>query len=108
MTADYDGYPCVALYYDYTNNSKESESAMMADYSIKVFQNGLECDTTFLSYDDKEEAFNNYLKEVLPGTTVNVAKAYRIKDMSDVTVQIKELWNWNDPKSTTVTFNLGN
>ncbi|ENY93451.1 hypothetical protein HMPREF1093_03527 [Hungatella hathewayi 12489931] len=108
MTADYDGYPCVALYYDYTNNSKESESAMMADYSIKVFQNGLECDTTFLSYDDKEEAFNNYSKEVLPGTTVNVAKAYRIKDMSDVTVQIKELWNWNDPKSTTVTLNLRN
>lgn len=106
MTADYDGYPCVAIYYDYTNKSQESDSALMADYSITVFQNGLECDTTFLSYDDREEAFSNYSKEVLTGTTVNVAKAYRIKDMSDITVQIKELWNWNDPKTMSITLKL--
>lgn len=98
----------MAIYYDYTNKSQESDSALMADYSITVFQNGLECDTTFLSYDDREEAFSNYSKEVLTGTTVNVAKAYRIKDMSDITVQIKELWKWDNQKTTTVTLKLGN
>lgn len=103
---DYDGYPCVALYYDYTNKDTESSGAYLADYSITVYQNGVECDTTFLSYDEIDDSMDNYTKKILPGTTVNVAKAYRISDMSDITVEIKELWSWDNPKTETITLKL--
>ena len=103
---DYDGYPCVALYYDYTNKKTEPTGAYLADYSITVFQNGVECDSAYLSYDEREEAFDNYSKKVMSGTTLNVAKAYRISDMSDITIQIKEMWNWSNPRVDTVTLSL--
>ena len=103
---DYDGYPCVALYYDYTNKDAEPTGAYLADYYITVFQNGVECDSAFLSYDEREEAFDNYTKKVTTGTTINVAQAYRISDMSDITIQIKEMWNWSNPRVDTVTLSL--
>ena len=103
---DYDGYPCVALYYDYTNKDAESSGAYLADYSFTVYQNGVECDSTFLSYDEIDDSMDNYTKKILPGTTVNVAKAYRISDMSDITVEIKELWSWDNPKTETITLKL--
>ncbi|WP_148510133.1 DUF5067 domain-containing protein [Hungatella hathewayi] len=99
-TADYDGYPCLIIYYDFTNKEAEAKGAWLSDYSMKVFQNGVECDNTFLSYDNKDTALDNYSKDVLPGTTINVAQAYRITDMSDVTIQIKELWNWSGNAKT--------
>ncbi len=103
---DYDGYPCVALYYDYTNKDVEPTGAYLADYYITVFQNGIECDSAYLSYDEREEAFDNYSKKVTTGTTINVAKAYRISNMSDITVQIKEMWKYDNPKVETITLSL--
>lgn len=106
FSSDYDGYPCVALYYDYTNKNSEPKSACFADYSITVFQNGVECNSTFMPYNNKEEAFDNYIKKITTGTTLHVAHAYRITDKSDITVQIRELWNWDNPKIETITLNL--
>lgn len=106
IDTDYDGYTCLSLYYDYTNTDTESTGAWLADYSMTVFQNGIECDTTFMSYENKDRAFDNYNKDVLPGTKVNVAKSYRISDMSDVTIQIKEHWNWENPKKVSATLKL--
>ena len=84
----------------------QSLLAHIADYYITVFQNGVECDSAFLSYDEREEAFDNYTKKVTTGTTINVAQAYRISDMSDITIQIKEMWNWSNPRVDTVTLSL--
>lgn len=66
-----------------------------------MFQNGVECTSAYI-WDDRDESMNNYSKDVLQNVTVNVAKSYKLKDMSDVTIQIKELWNWTNPKSETV------
>ena len=106
IVMDYDGYPSLALYYDYTNNDTEATGAWLADYSIKVFQNGVECDSTVAAYDETDDAMDNYSKDVLPGTTINVARVYRLADKSDVTIQIKELWNWDNPQTQSVTLSL--
>lgn len=107
LASDYDGYSCVILYYDFTNKKSESQSALLADYYITAFQNGIECDTTWLSYDDRDEALDNYSKKVTQGTTIKVGKAYRIKDKTPLTLEIKELFKWNNPNVQTVTLNIG-
>lgn len=102
VVTDYDGYPALVIYYDYTNKDPEATGAWLADYSMKVFQNGLQCDTTF-AFDFSDDSIDNYSKDILTGTTVNVAQMYRLTDMTDVTIQIKELWNWDNPQSQSVT-----
>lgn len=103
---DYDGYPCVALYYDYTNTDTEPTGAYLADYHITVYQNGIECDITSLPFDEDDEAVHNYIKKVTSGTTINVAQVFRLSDMSDITIEIEELWNWSNPKKQTITLSL--
>lgn len=107
LTSDYDGYSCIVLYYDFTNKKSEPQSALLADYYITAFQNGVECDTTWLSYDDRDEALDNYSKKVTQGTTIKVGKAYRIKDKTPLTLEIKELFKWDNPNVQTVTLNIG-
>ena len=107
LASDYDGYSCVILYYDFTNKKSESQSALSADYYITAFQNGVECDTTWLSYDNRDEALDNYSKKVTQGTTIKVGKAYRIKDKTPLTLEIKKLFKWNNPNVQTVTLNIG-
>ena len=63
---DYDGYPCVALYYDYTNKDAEPTGAYLADYYITVFQNGVECDSAFLSYDERKKHLTTTLRRSQP------------------------------------------
>jgi hypothetical protein len=103
---DYDGYACVILYYDFTNKDAESQSSQFSDSYITVFQNGVECDRTFLSYDEQDEALKNYSKKVTQGTTTKVAQAFRIKGMSPLTIEIKELWKWSNPNIQTTALNI--
>lgn len=105
ITKDYDGNKCVVLYYDFTNKKSDPQGAWLADYSIKVFQNGVECDTAYI-WDGRDDAMDNYSKDVMQGTTINVAKAYKVQDNSDLTIQIKELWKWSNPKTQTVTLKI--
>lgn len=107
LASDYDGYSCIILYYNFTNKKSEPQSAPLANYYITAFQNGVECDTTWLSYDDRDEALDNYSKKVTQGTTIKVGKAYRIKDKTPLTLEIKELFKWNNPNVQTVTLNIG-
>ena len=56
--------------------------------------------------DERDQALDNYSKEVLQGVTINVAQAYKLQDRSDVFIQIRELWNWDNPKKQTATLNI--
>ncbi|MCI9106524.1 MAG: DUF5067 domain-containing protein [Lachnospiraceae bacterium] len=102
---DYNGDMCLALYYDFTNKRADSQWAGISDYDITLFQNGVECKTT-LVLDERDQALDNYSKEVLQGVTINVAQAYKLQDRSDVFIQIRELWNWDNPKKQTATLNI--
>lgn len=102
---DYNKNQCLVLYYDFMNKDNEAQSAVLSNYSIKVFQNGIECDYAII-INDRDDSMENYSKDIMPGTIVNVGRAYKLQDKSDVTIQIKELWNWSNPKSQMVTLHI--
>lgn len=107
ISTDYEGNPCVIIYYNYTNKKDEERSAMGNSCYIEAYQNGVECDHATISYSVKNQAIENHYKSVLPGTTIEVAEAFKISDDSDITLILKDIFDWSDksPKIT-VTFPL--
>ncbi len=97
--SDYEGNPCLIVYYDFTNNSDEVTSAQMAAY-IQVFQNGIQCESAIFM--DENEAIRNYSTNVQPGVTINVGEAFKISDMSDVTIEASEAFSFDTTKDTMV------
>jgi hypothetical protein len=98
-STDYEGNPCLLVYYDYTNNGSENSSAM-TDCYFKAFQGGVECDSAITL--DSNDSMENYMKEIQPGTTVNVCEAFKISGPSDVTLQASELISLSDDKDTQI------
>ncbi len=96
---DYEGKPCLIVYYDFTNNSDENTSSA-ASVFMKAFQNGVQCDTAIFT--EENEALGNYMTEIQPGTTINTAQCYSIPDMSQVTLEASELITLDDTKDTMV------
>lgn len=84
---DYEGNPCLLYYYNFTNNGEEATSAMAASY-IQCFQNGVECDVAILM--DENEGINNSMKDIQPGTTLEVCNAYVLGDTSEVTLEASD------------------
>lgn len=101
VLTDYEGNPCLILYYDFTNNGDDAIEAGMATY-IKVFQNGVECESAFYIPDEENEAINNFNKQIQKGVTITVAKAFEISSWDDVTVEAKEAFSWSDQKDTMI------
>lgn len=94
VSSDYAGNPCLMLYYDYTNTSDASSSAMV-DVSLQAYQNG-ELLTATIPEDTSNAAVDQYMNEVDPGQTVNVCQVFSLKDTtSDVTLQAAEAFNLN-------------
>lgn len=108
VSTDYDGNPCLILYYNYTNKRQETKSAMWGDCYIKAFQNGIECDYTFMNYDNKtgKTERDNMDKEIMSGVTITVADVFKLTDMSDVTLDISDMWDWDNKTSTTAVLKL--
>lgn len=102
---DYEGNNCLVLYYDYTNKEDKAKGMWLSDINVQVFQNGVECESAFI-WSDRDDSMDNYSKDIMKNVTINVAESYKLYDMSDVTIQIEELWNWTNPKTTTVTLKL--
>lgn len=94
-TEDYEGNPCLIYYFNYTNNGEEASSAMVDTY-IQCFQNGIECESAFLT--DDNEGINNCMKDIQPGTTLEVAYAYELSDMSEVTLEASDYASFDDEK----------
>lgn len=102
VSSDYDGNPCVIIYFDFTNNSDEPTNASTSIYS-QVFQNGIECDLSFVT--NGNEYLGNASKDIQKGTTIRVGTARSISDMSDIDVTIKEAFSFSD-KSDSMTIKL--
>lgn len=99
VSEDYEGNPCLLLYYNFTNSSEENASAAVKSY-FKVFQNGVQCDSAITM--DRNDSMDNYMSELQPGTTVEVCQAFEIKDMTDVTVEASDLMSFSGEKDTQI------
>lgn len=90
--------PVLLIKYEFYNNSDEEKS--FGDmFNDKVFQNGVECSSTFV-YDNKDfYDSSSSQKDVLPGYTYEADKAYVLSDDSDVTVKVTEFSYTNKKKT---------
>lgn len=99
VSSDYKGEPCLLVYYDFTNNSDKNISCATS-VIMRAFQNGVQCDVTVFT--EPNEAKDNYIQQIQPGTTVNVAQIFSISDMSQVTLEGSEALKINGMKDTMV------
>lgn len=107
VSTDYEGNPCIIVYYNYTNKRDEEKSAMGNSCYIKAYQNGVECDRATISSSDKNEQIRNHYKNVMPGTTIMVAQAFKILDKSDVTLTLKDIFDFSGKSpNLTVSFSI--
>lgn len=103
---DYEGNDCVIIYYNYTNKKSDECSAIGNSAYISLYQNGVQCDHATISSLDNNAAAENYYKSVLPGTTIEVAEAFKINGTENIEVTIKDLFDFlgTSPK---LRFSLG-
>ena len=91
MTTDYEDNPALVVNYTWTNNSDEATSFAVA-FDETCFQNGVEREMAIVSDVDT----SNYMNEVQPGSSAEVTLCYELEDESEVTVEVKELFNLDD------------
>lgn len=89
------GEKCLAVYYEFTNNSDENQTFMYL-FHDKVFQNGVELDGSLFHVNDDSK---NSTREIQPGTTVIVVSGFVLSDeSSNVTLQIEPMISFTNEK----------
>lgn len=95
---DASGDSCIAIYYEFTNNSSEGKtfSYVVED---KAFQDGIELDSPALHLND--ESKSRY-SEIKPGVTITVCSAFKLRnETSDVALEINKWISFSDtPKDS--------
>lgn len=79
LTTDYSGASAVRIYFMYTNLADESKTAQLT-FHPQVFQNGVECQFTTRNFSEENEACDNLSKELMKGTSLEVAFMYTLQD----------------------------
>ena len=99
LAKDYEGNPAMVITYAWTNNSDETKSAMVS-VSEKAFQDGVQLDTAILMSVEGYEAGTS-MKEVRPGTTLDIQCAYTLtSETSVVEFEITEWISFSDDMVT--------
>jgi hypothetical protein len=91
----YDGKDAIVVDYTFTNTTNEDSSFELA-LICKAFQQGIQLDGSY-SFDD-DSVFNSDLsfKDLKPGASLGVQKAYELSGDSNVSVECKEFLSFND------------
>ncbi len=95
LAQDYDGNPAIVVTYSWTNNSEETTSAM-SSLMEKAFQDGVQLESAIIG-DDSVCDSESSMKEIRPGTTLDVQQAYILtSDTSTVEFEISEFISFSD------------
>ena len=97
---DWSGNDILIVDYEFYNGTNENQM-FVTYFDDKAYQNGVECDDVVFSSDYDAD---NLLKEVQPGYSITVSKAYVLTDFSTVTISVKKLFSGEEYVSQTVTF----
>lgn len=93
LKEDYNGESVIVITYAWTNNSEDTTSAMVSTFE-KAFQDGIELDS---AYTVKDVDFSNNSKDVRPGTTIDIKKAFVLtSDSSIVEFEVTEWISFSD------------
>lgn len=101
LAEDYAGEPVAVVTYTFTNNSEKATSFAVA-LRPQAFQNGVELNTAIGSDWDSEK----YMKDVKPGSSSTVEIGYSMEDDSDLTVEVTELFSFDETVLAEQTFSL--
>lgn len=93
---------CIAIYYEFTNNSDENKTFMIS-FNDKAYQNGIELDSSIFHVNEESK---NSSREIQPGTTVTVVSGFVLSDMSEVTLEIEPEFSYNKKEKQVQKFNL--
>lgn len=104
---DYENNHALIVSYDWTNNSEETVSASTAVYEV-AFQDGVQLDTAIVTGDSNYDSDASW-KDVRPGTTITVQKAFVLtSDTSVVEFEVSEWLTWDsNPPIVYKNFDLG-
>lgn len=89
------GDVCVAVYYEFTNNTNENQEF---DFTVsdKAFQNGVELEGSIFHVNDDSKTSG---MEIQPGVSVTVCSGFVLRDKSDVEIQISPWISFSDTPS---------
>ena len=105
LAEDYKGTPIVIVTYEFTNNSDDATSFSFS-VTDSVFQNGIGLNECYVVDDSANYSSDNQLKDIKPGSTLDVEVAYTLNDNeTDLEVEVKELISFKDTV-VTKTFKL--
>lgn len=103
LISDYEGNPAVAVDYTFTNVSHDEATSMAVAVHPEVYQGGAQCETAFTMDVDT----GGYMQKVKAGASVPVTLVYKLHDTSsDVEVEVKEMFSWDDTLLAQRTFSL--
>lgn len=107
LAADYEGKPVLIVNYTYTNNSDKPTSFMLA-VSDKAFQGGIELSGMVIFPMTSASPVDSSLlmADVKPGATLQLKDAYILRDKSEVDVEVKELFSFDDSTIATKKFTV--
>lgn len=104
LSKDYEDKDAIIINYDFTNNSADTTSAMMA-LNFQLFQDGVELDTAIVSGDDSYDS-DAEMKDIKSGVTLSCQAAYVLGNTtSPVEVEVAELFSFTNEQVAT-TFDL--
>lgn len=95
LTKDYEGKSAIVITYAWTNNSDDTTSAMVS-IGNKAFQDGVQLESAVIVGDDSYNAEAS-MKDVRPGTTIDVQCAYVLtSETSTVEFELTEWISFSD------------
>lgn len=101
LSEDYNGDPVVIVTYTFTNVSSDEAESFMLSCVPEVYQNGVECEYAFVTGLEGDSS-----AKVKKGGSTTLQQAYKIQDRSDVEVEVKEAFSWEDVTLATATFSF--
>lgn len=94
---------CVAVYYQFTNNSYANQ-AFYLTVSDKAFQSGVELEDSLFHVNDDSKTRE---VEIQPGVSVTVCSGFVLRDTSDVELQISPWISFSDTPSDAMILSVG-
>lgn len=100
LSKDYAGADVLVVNYEFYNG-EDSAKGFTYMFTDKAFQNGVECDSTVIGCDEVDA--QTQLNEIQPGVTYTVSVGYHISDMSNVEIEVTDLFGTKDYLTETIT-----
>ena len=99
LAKDYEGKSAIIVTYAWTNNSENTTSAMVS-VGTKAFQDGVQLESAIIIGDNSYDSGAS-MKEVRPGTTIDVLGAYVLtNERSTVEFELTEWISFSDDMVT--------